>query len=75
MLQKMGFFQKLSMYWDDEPPVLIAETDILRGNFRKLASDKLQIRIVDAMNAMFYKQEPGESVRQSLGVSSGTTER
>lgn len=75
ILQKIGFFQKLSMYWDDEPPVLISETDILRGNFRKLSPDKLQIRIVDAMNAMFYKQEPGDSVRQSLGVSSATKER
>ena len=63
------------MYWDDEPPVLIAETDILRGNFRKLSSEKLQSRIVDAMNAMFYKQEPGAAVRQSLGVPSTSTEK
>lgn len=73
-MQKIGFFEKLSMYWDDEPPVLLAETDILRGNFRKLAPEKLQSRIVEAMKAMFYKQEPGASVRQSLGVSSTPTE-
>ena len=62
------------MYWDDEPPVLLAETDILRGNFRKLSPEKLQSRIVDAMNAMFYKQEPGAAVRQSLGVATTVAE-
>ena len=62
------------MYWDDEPPVLLAETDILRGNFRKLSSDKMQSRIADAMNAMFHRQDPGVAVRQSLGVPFTPTE-
>lgn len=56
------------MYWDDEPPILLAETDVLRGNFRKLSAEKLQTRLADAMNAMFSRQEPGTAVRQSLGV-------
>ena len=73
--QKIGFFHKLSMYWDDEPPILLAETDLLRGNFRKLSPDKLQTRIADAMNAMFHKQEPGPVVRQSLGIAFGPVDR
>ena len=64
---KIGFFNKLSMYWDDEPPILLADTDVLQGNYRKLSAEKLQARIAAAMEAMFYKQEPGKSIRQSLG--------
>jgi len=58
------------MYWDDEPPILLSETDILRGNYRKLSPDKMQGKIAEAMNAMFYEQEPGPAVRQSLGAPS-----
>lgn len=65
---KIGYFHNLSFYWDDEPPILLAETDILRGNFRKLSAEKLQSRITEAMDAMFHKQEPGAAVRQSLSV-------
>ena len=68
--QKIGFFRKFSMYWDDEPPVLLSETDILKGNYRKLSPEKLQIRIAAAMKSMFSKQEPGEEIRQSLGFAS-----
>jgi hypothetical protein len=65
---KIGFFNKLSMYWDDEPPILLAETDVLQGNYRKLSPDKLQSRIAAAMEAMFHKQEPGKVVRKSLSA-------
>lgn len=63
---KIGVFSKLSMYWDSEPPVLLAETDLLRGNYKKLSSDKLQRKIGAAMDAMRYSQEPGKEIRQSL---------
>jgi len=65
---KIGYFNNISMYWDDEPPILLAETDVLRGNYRKLSPEKLQARIAAAMDAMFYKQEPGKDVRKSLSV-------
>jgi hypothetical protein len=65
---KIGYFNKLSMYWDDEPPILLAETDVLQGNYSKLSPDKLQSRIAAAMEAMFHKQEPGKAVRKSLSV-------
>jgi Vacuolar sorting-associated protein 13, N-terminal len=65
---KIGYFNKLSMYWDDEPPILLADTDVLRGNYRKLSPEKLQSRIAAAMDAMFHRQEPGKAVRQSLSV-------
>jgi Vacuolar sorting-associated protein 13, N-terminal len=65
---KIGYFNKLSMYWDDQPPILLADTDVLRGNYRKLSPEKLQSRIAAAMDAMFHRQEPGKVVRQSLSV-------
>lgn len=57
------------MYWDDEPPVLITETDVFRGNFRQLSAEKLQARIAEAMNSMVLQQEPGPSIRESFGLS------
>ena len=63
------------MYWDDEPPILLAETDLLRGNYRRLSPDKLQSRITQAMNAMFNNQEPGPVIRQDLGVPLGPTHK
>jgi hypothetical protein len=66
---KVGFFNNLSMYWDDDPPLLLAETDLLRGNYRKLTPDKLLSRVSAAMDAMFEQQEPGKAVRKSLSVA------
>jgi hypothetical protein len=65
---KIGYFNKLSMYWDDNPPILLSETDALRGNSRKLSADKLQSRIAAAMDALSTNQEPGTAIRQSLSV-------
>jgi hypothetical protein len=66
---KIGFFTKLAMYWDDQPPVMLAETDMLRGNYRNLMTAKIQSRIAIAMEAMSHTQDPGETICKSLGVS------
>jgi len=63
---KIGYFSNFSIYWDDEPPLLLAETDVLRGNYKKLSPEKIQSRVAGAMDAMFANQEPGKTVRQSL---------
>jgi hypothetical protein len=65
---KIGHFNKLSIYWDDDPPILLSETDALQGNYRKLTPDKLQARVAAAMEALFSSQEPGTAVRQSLSA-------
>jgi len=65
---KIGYFNNLSIYWDDDPPLLLSESDILRGNYRKISSDKLLSRISAAMDAMFAQQEPGEAVRKSFSL-------
>ena len=65
---KIGFFNNISFYWDDDPPLLLAETDLLRGNYRKVSADKLLSRVSAAMDAMFSHQEPGKAVRKSLSV-------
>jgi hypothetical protein len=63
---KIGFFNKISLYWDDEPPLLLAETDMLRGNLRKISPEQVQSRISSAMKALFRQPEPGKKIRQSL---------
>ena len=65
---KIGYFNKLSMYWDDNPPILLSETDALQGNYRRLTPDKLQSRVAAAMEALFVSQDPGTTIRQSLSA-------
>ena len=67
---KIGYFNKLSIYWDDCPPILLSETDALKGNFRKFSADKLQSKIVAAMDELFTSQDVGASIRHSLAVDS-----
>lgn len=63
---KIGYFTGFSIYWDNDPPLILAETDVLQGNFRKLTADKLLLKVSTAMEALFQGQEPGNAVRQSL---------
>jgi N-terminal region of Chorein or VPS13/Vacuolar sorting-associated protein 13, N-terminal len=63
---KIGYFKKLSVYFDDEPPILLSEADVLRGNYRKLSADKLLSRVSAAMEILATFQEPGIAVRQLL---------
>jgi hypothetical protein len=66
---KIGFFRGFSIYWDNEPPLLLAETDVLQGNYRKLSPEKLMSRVAGAMDALYMVQDPGKTVRQSLGLA------
>ena len=45
---KIGYFSNLSMYWDDEPPILLAETSIMRGGASKKAA-KTSLRIASSI--------------------------
>jgi hypothetical protein len=64
---KIGYFNGVSIYWDDLPPFLLNETDLLQGNYRKLTADKLLSKIAAAMDALCHSQEPGRKVRETLG--------
>jgi len=55
-----------SIYWDDDPPLLISETYLLRSNEHTLSPVRLQARVGVAMDAMRTNQDPGEAVRKSL---------
>jgi hypothetical protein len=65
---KIASLNNLKMYWDDEPPILLSETDVLTGNVQKLSAEKLQSRIAAAMDALVHQQEPGKSIRASLSA-------
>lgn len=63
---KLGVLKNIKMYWDDEPPFLLSETDLLKANNKKLSPEKIQSLIAAAMDAMFHQQEPGRTIRTSL---------
>ena len=68
---KIGYFSKLSMYWDQGPPILLAETDLMKGcrsQKQKLSADKWRSRVAAAMESLSRQQEPGGAIRQSLGA-------
>lgn len=69
---KIVYFRKLSLYWDDQPPLLLAETDVLQGNSKKLSSDKVMSRVATAMEIMSTQQDPGPAVRSSLSATRPT---
>lgn len=63
---KIGYFSGYSIYFDEEPPILLSESDALRGNCRKMPPEKLQHRISNAMDKLVHNQEVGETIRESL---------
>jgi hypothetical protein len=67
---KLITWENFCMYWDDEPPFLVSETEIIRSPDHKLSMDKFHLRIADAMTALYKQQEPGQKIRESLEVKS-----
>jgi N-terminal region of Chorein or VPS13/Vacuolar sorting-associated protein 13, N-terminal len=65
---KIGYFNKISIYWDDDPAALLAETDVLQGNNLAVPSGNINSKIIEAMDALFHKQEPGPFIRMSLSL-------
>lgn len=59
----------MSMYWDDNPPFLISETELLCSKDHKLSADQIHARIEAAMTALYKQQEPGPKIRESLQLS------
>ena len=70
---KIASLNNLKMYWDDEPPILLSETDVFTGNVQKLSSEKLHARIASAMDALVHQQEIGTAIRTSLSVPPSPT--
>jgi hypothetical protein len=59
-------WENFSMYWDDDPPFLISETDIIKSPDRKLSSGSFHLKIANAMAGLYKNQEPGHKIRESL---------
>ncbi|GKY91151.1 hypothetical protein MPSEU_000087900 [Mayamaea pseudoterrestris] len=69
---KIGSFTGVSIYWDDSPPFLLNETELLQGNYRKYSSDKVLSKTAAAMDALTHGQEPGTKIRECLGETVST---
>jgi len=65
---KVVEFSNVSLYWDDQPPFLVSEAELLR-TVHNVVPQKIQKRVADAMEAMVDQQDPGECVRISLAAS------
>ena len=63
---KVGQVNDLSVYWDDDPFLLLSESDVLQFNNNNLSPLKLQGLISAAMEAMVRFQDPGFAIRTSL---------
>eukprot|EP00934_Nitzschia_sp_Nitz4_P006272 Nitzschia sp. Nitz4//scaffold62_size106224//52646//63438//NITZ4_004359-RA/size106224-processed-gene-0.169-mRNA-1//-1//CDS//3329555865//6262//frame0 len=66
---KQFSLENLSMYWDDDPPFLLSETELVCSSDHKLTSDKMHTRIAAAMTSLYNNQEPGPKIRESLQLS------
>jgi hypothetical protein len=63
---KVISWENCSMYWDDDPPFLISETDIIQSTDHKISADRFHGKIANAMEALYAQQEPGQKIRESL---------
>jgi len=68
---------QLALYWDDSPPLLLSECEILKFSNPQLSEHKVLTIIRTAMLKMKTYQEPGEIIRQLLdcGESSSSNKR
>jgi len=62
---KIGLFGGISLYWDNDPTMLLAETDVFQGKL-SLSPEKFVSRVSAAMEALKSSQEPGEVIRKTL---------
>lgn len=67
---KIGYFRGLSVYFDEDPPVLLSQTDALMGNQHKLPTDKIQHRVGKAMEEMIKTQCPSDAICEDLAIDS-----
>jgi Vacuolar sorting-associated protein 13, N-terminal len=67
---KIGYFSGAAVYFDEDPPILLSESDALKGNCRKMAPEKLHYRISAAMDKLFHSQQVGSDIRESLYLGS-----
>lgn len=65
---KVITWENYCMYWDDEPPFLISETNLIRSPDHKLSADKFHSKVAAAMTALYRQQEPGVKIRESLDL-------
>lgn len=66
---KLITWENCCMYWDDDPPFLISETEVIQSSNLRWSADKFHMRIAAAMRALYKQQEPGKKIRESLELS------
>ena len=65
---KIHSWNNLSMYWDDDPPFLISECEVVKTCGHQLSSEKFHSKIAAAMESLVSHQETGTKIRESLFI-------
>ena len=65
---KIHSWDNLSMYWDDDPPILISECELVKSPGHRLSAEKFHSKISTAMESLVMHQETGTKIRESLLV-------
>ena len=63
---RIHFWNNFSLYWDDDPPILISECELVKSPGNKLSVDKFHSKIATAMESLIINQETGSKIRESL---------
>uniref|UniRef100_A0A7S4MS40 Uncharacterized protein n=1 Tax=Odontella aurita TaxID=265563 RepID=A0A7S4MS40_9STRA len=64
----------LSVYWDDSPPVLVSESELLvSGGASFLTPEKVNRRVAAAMEALRDNQDPGSDIISLLSCNEKST--
>lgn len=63
---KIFGFENFCMYWDDDPPFLLSETDIIKSPDKKMSADSFHLKIGTAMASLVDCQDPDRKIYESL---------
>lgn len=65
---KVVDIKNLALYWDDSPPVMVSESEILKFNNPQMSEHKVYTIIRSAMTKLRSHQDPGRITRQLLAT-------
>ncbi|KAL3944398.1 MAG: hypothetical protein SGBAC_001522 [Bacillariaceae sp.] len=63
---KLFGFENFCMYWDDDAPFLLSETDIIKSPDKKMSMESFHLKVGNAMAELVSSQDPGRKVYESL---------
>ena len=72
---KVMLCSQLAFYWDNYPPLLLSECEIMKFSSLHLSEHKVLTIIRAAMQTMKSNQEPGDAIRQLLETGESSAKK